>query len=582
MIPSCNLLRLGRNLEALCTASTRAEGVVSSPFSNQVAPASSFRGRVWRKIGRITSSNNSTQARQSRILDTIRDQFCLAITAIAEIDSQYRLKVVSSVHSKELDRLNDQIVRIGRQLNVLFSPISSIPVKDRLEMIDVVYRASTSKSFFTDDQGVIIHRMSLDHAFCLVQLRIGRPYPFNVFSKILKREELNRNDKSVLDEWVARVQRPSAYISVGLLHAAIRCCVEILETDLSPESEEFLNKLSFLEWYIITGKATLLEEHDSHHMMWVKSLIPYESVLHTANAQITVGEQVHIESEGLTFFKQKDCPERLIVCGKNTAHVGVWRSICTHFAWSIEPVSCVFQDPSGRFCVIEKIDTTLDEISWESSNTAIAEKDKKILNELATLLEYWAMHVDVPDDISCKDIFIKWQGDDVVLKVVKPMLLTEKTSADYNRLEEFCRIFAKGNLAVYKYLMTKSRLVEHPVALAYTKAALKMLTAQQGDKIESVLALCGISDPLVLIQAEKYVQALKNARDILFIRVCSRLKYSESEILHIIAKKLVQVHKESGFFSVVHPHLTSRQMMQDLEKDIIHKQPEQLVSGFVV
>ena len=130
--------------------------------------------------------------------------------------------------------------------------------------------------------------------------------------------------------------------------------------------------------------------------------------------------------------------------------------------------------------------------------------------------------------------------------------------------------------------MTKSRLVEHPVALAYTKAALKMLTAQQGDKIESVLALCGISDPLVLIQAEKYVQALKNARDILFIRVCSRLKYSESEILHIIAKKLVQVHKESGFFSVVHPHLTSRQMMQDLEKDIIHKQPEQLVSGFVV
>lgn len=548
MTSYCNFARLGQNLDAISRAFREPAQLIPNSFNTEFALATSLQGAFWK--GMLTSARtigltkDSIEQKQKQTLQAIMDQFHCAIAGMEIIDSQYRLRLIAPNSSQELAELKSKIILIGQRLRVLFSMCSPLPLTDRLKLINQVYQKYSFDSVVDDAEQRTLHRMSLDHAMCMAELRLGRPYPFAAFNKILGRQTLQPDEERELNEWIEKIQRPSSYISVGLLHAALQGCVELLLKDLSPESDEFLDKLSSLEWRLISGKASLLEENDPDHLLWVRSLVARDSY----------------ENRDLTIFEQEN--QRLIVCGKNRSHVGVWRAVCTHFAWSIQPVDCLFQDPHGRFCIIEKVDYCLEDV-------VISKTDTALLNELARLLEFWATHSFIPKKISCQDIFVKVKGDDLILKVLSPMLCTDAIPGDYNRLETFCFLFAKGNLDVFAYLMKQSRLAEHPVAIAYETTALKMLTGQSN--IETELALYDISDPEVLDHAQKLVEALKNAQGELFERLRTRLKAGKPEapLFAAIARALVSMQKEGGFFSRAHPDIKKPELLDKLESTVV-------------
>ena len=485
------------------------------------------------------------------------------------LDCLYRNTVRASSETEESREVVRRIFTVAEKIEVLFSHYSLPCFHNQLEVISAVYKKYTSSSLFTSEHEQVLERFCIDHVMCITESRVGGPFPFAIFTKILAKEELLVEEQNSLEEWRVKIERPTAYLTPQILHTALRGSVEILQGDCG---QKLSDKLFAIESFIFHKKSAFLLKADCRHQAFIQALIPDQSTIEN----IALGKKISCldrAEEKFVVFEQKDAP-RLVVFANNPMRLGILRHTVIHYNWSIKPLKWFHLDPEGRFCVVEKLDS-LHELSWHTTTFGLDARDVSLANELAALLTHWASSENIPSAISSKDLFVEIEDGEVSIKSFFGLHIDEVVPHDYNRLEQYCWQFAKGNFTIYSFLMKQSFLSKHPVARGYAEIALEVLLEKGQEPIQQQIRtkLCArdIANGAVFMCAKAYVEALLRARKVLILKFRSQLKIKEGPFSDEISKFLVQFHVESGFFSRVHPALESEEFL-DYVADQVYNQ----------
>ena len=235
----------------------------------------------------------------------------------------------------------------------------------------------------------------------------------------------------------------------------------------------------------------------------------------------------------------------MVVFAKSPALLGMWRTSCLESDAMVPCVKVLMDDPEGKFLVIEKIFASLDQMVWKTKFGAVAEEDKPRCDEIARLLAWMSSQAVTPKEFDPSFIFF---NGNMRLRTLVPF----KTDAshDYNKLAQVPLRAAANCDQVFRYIMMKSQLIEHPVAKFYVKIAQWHLTDTARHPIGDQASLDGIIDPVVIRRAKEMEEALKALAQKIFLSLVSSLTSREQRVQDAlrreIAKALIMFQKDIG------------------------------------
>jgi len=582
---SCDIDLLSKNLEVLRSAFNSGTFTLEIDHSQTtvIDPKHKVQDIFWGFYGEIFYTASQRLENKRNTFASIRSQLHAAVSVLQEKDREFRCAIAAPGTS--YSKAQNAIETICSQL-FFFSADSTASIQRELyPIVEMFKKYEVSEPLVSTEQVAFLERVSIDYAMTAVLSRTGKAYPVAAFRKILqivkyspdekqKNETLTLEERQNLTAWIQSVQRPNAYISPGTLHKAMLGCVSIIDDTPDPYSSAVQEKLSQIGWYLVSMKEaplTMLLQNDKDHLTWILATGCTKVTSDGSGSTPTLGKYVvysSIQQENFSLYEND--AQTYVLTANNRFRLGLWDTVCRFQSWSVEPLERKFKDSQGKFYVIEKVDYNLADYVYKSQNE-IHPDDMPLLQELAALLNFWARHTKIPKKLALDTLFVKTLEDkSLIIKAFIPIEWQDTVAHDFSRLESFAWQFAKENVAVFTYLMQRSRLCSHSVATILYSIYHRKLTSSDRVPlgIKEELGMEQITDLLLAERAEKVVKKLKAAQNTIYLHTLSRRQIAslneQENRMKQIATQLVEFQRKACFCTRIHPKLSDFATIQDL------------------
>lgn len=401
------------------------------------------------------------------------------------------------------------------------------------------------------NQGTAITNKTLYASFkraqALIDLEgiLGFDIPVEILAK-LNEATLSIGENQQLEKFVTQLNLKKSEIGFKNFQHAMQEIVAIINIDGQHPTtlEKMIQKLEELH-------CELVHEEDPEHMEWREKLIPGSTV--ECNGEILrLGEELGdkiVNNEHRVFALVGERHQGHVVkiarnCFQLRIEALKWADENHH--WGVQPTQTIAIDRDGRCVVMEKLANCLSDVKWESRAPRLHVNEERRVLTVANHIFCMHQWEGVPRHLDPQDLMFDSRG---VLKTVR---LLKKESFNYNILEYFCYLVAKGNAYILSFLMHVSRLNQHKVALFYKEAVEYTLRTGETNLL-SLPQPTRYKNPLYDEHVERLCEQAKQLRIDCFVEAKALLRrqgnhhYAQDDQLkEAVYQRLLQFYKASG------------------------------------
>lgn len=611
MSKPCDFSSLGTSLEVIRELSCDPSQftLIPDPSESAVSKSSSFHGHVWKGMSGflddilfpgidhclpcILHSHRGKNGRLLRTLNNIREEFRKALSEIQQADTQYRSSLLRiNIPESSMKQFRKNVLRIADCLSVLFSG-KGYDLKLYIEPLQQQFNAlGSSRLVEKEVEMEDIAHFERSHAMAAIEGILCREFPVQSFVKLVEPRSPEAGEGNKLDaleikaltEWIAAVQEKKTWLTVGLLHMALWGVLETILNSRSGSPTVFAQKLFTFELQLYRRGCYIFDDDDPHYLAWVADLQLGKTTIEIENQKRSLGTEREIpEFTALkcTLFEIQEDKSKLVMFGRNQVQVGLWMAACAERASALPPIERHIEGPYGHFCVVGDVRYSLKDLLWHSRADKVDTKDMPILDQIIVFLDWMGQQERLPRSLDINKFFVVYKADKELLRAFPfleqyPNLKEEKYKRHrmLNKLEVFARECSKENKAIFRYLMHKSHLLDHPLARFYRDKLTPMIFSLQWQlSIRDEIHLLGMSDSVVIEHAEQFLLKLQEVANLIFAHLQPKLKNQsqaiQNKLKQIIATTIMDFQKEMGHCSTLCSTLCNEIGIGVLEERIV-------------
>jgi len=518
-----------------------------------IYPKSDWKGRAWGYLYKtldyvLFASGSLEQSKLEKSFKVSEKLFQDALLAIEATNKKTAACFEKNkVDSDERDALRIELVSIGNSLSSFFDLNVPFSLIDRIKRVQSAFEKVLKRKIVSEESIALLSRFEKEYAVACVESIVRKPMPHQAFLGLLQ-GEITGVEQERLQEWLLCVKDKDERLNPWLFHQALSGLIEVLlEKKVNPV--EIPYKISSLEIALLKKGCRVLEKEDSVYTEWLTTLSPGTVIDEKEGEGVRLGEnRAHptFSSQGLVVFERQGHPDQMVIFGKSVALLGMWHASHKEKEAMVPSVKVLKVDPQSRYLVIEKLVLSLDSIQFRRKFGKVAEEDEEKCNEIARLIAWMSSQKVTPrEEFQPAFLFFTPDGR---LRTLVPLKTEEPF--DYNQLENFVRISANGNHLAFRYIMRKSELFRHPVALFYLKIAQEQLLGAPKHAIREQAVLDSIYDQRVIERAQAMVTNLKELRQKLSLALIpllvNRGQQAAEMLQQEISKALIEFQKDTG------------------------------------
>ena len=590
---------LGHNLKCLQAssqtnqASSQANKVFIDYFGYTLYTEDYFFGRILKWIAAIDwwsdpSPDNQSEKFKKALLVT-GELFHQAIVKIKQLNDDYRLEIQNPERQRSTIIINarNEISSIAIELDPIFSYFQDTSLSTRIQTIDTIYRTWLGQAVLQDDEKQELHNFATSYAMTIVEGLTQLPFPIASFLRLLNKEAFDSTEKSSMEDWISACLENKNFLTSGILHKAITGVVESITSQRTLSRDEFLNALFRIEWQLFKGGLYLLEAEDPVQKKWQEQVFEQRRLQLPSSDGIEssswaeLGEpwqEAVLDDLGIQVFKQNTADHKMVMLAKNPAQLGIWEASCEarglgKGVWAVPPCKVLQRDLDGKVFVTEELVTSLAGVEWRTKFGSVAQEDKARLDEISRLVCWLACQTKTAH-LSLDLLFFNKENR---IRVLTPFFIEQSIPFDFLKLENFVRKVSKDqnskvNFLIFRYIMHRSHLVEHPLAKFLYEISEIHLKGTPKFAIREIAAMKGISDPNVIDRAYELTEKLKKIRSKIIASLSPMLRSTnaegKTEFRNEVTLALLSFQKELGLCSTILPKTNAL-----VEKYLLNKRP---------
>ncbi|NGX42445.1 MAG: hypothetical protein K940chlam7_00725 [Chlamydiae bacterium] len=362
---------------------------------------------------------------------------------------------------------------------------------------------------------------------------LHEPLPLSIMVKLATLNELEKEEKRTLDNWVSKLKKLETKIKIGPFHDALRAIVY-------SSSDKELDAVNLANLEFILSKELLLFQHeDPEHVKWRSSLKKGGSVDCNGN-KIILGEQLGRKLSGVDndiFFSIQDDPENVVRIGKNRAILGLEKRFSEFYKSGARSAEFLEIDDEGRCAIVERL-----------QDPVAQDEPEEIARPIAGAVKWMVQENGTPRNLSPTQFMFNKEKQ---LRSVKLRLLG---NFDYIALEKFIYACAKEDRNIFHYMMTQSDLYSHHYRKFYRKMLKNGLKGR--DKTADVVAIFfkEITDPKIIESAQALYDEAKKLKNSCCQKIKKHSDVSDETLLASnVRDAIVECYDSAGTGSILWP-----------------------------
>ncbi len=518
-----------------------------------IYPKSDWKGLFWKYTYKTLdfvlctskSLEQSTREKSFKLSEKLfKDAFVAIDATNKKVAACYEK---NKMNADEQDALRGDVVLIGVTLSSLFDLNIPFSMTQRINRVQLAFEKVLKRQLFAEKEIALLRDFEKVYAMACVESIMRKPMPQHAFLGLLNGEARCAAQEE-LQEWLACVKDKEVRLTPWLFHQALAGMIEVvLKTKVN--SAELSHQVSSLEIALLKKGCKMFQREDQLYTKWLTVLSPGTVIDEKDGGGILLGESKQhptFLSQGLVAFERQGHPDQLVIFGKSVALLGMWHASHKENGAMVPFVTVLKTDPQGRYLVIEKLVSSLEAIPFRRKFGKVAEEDEAKCDEIARLIA-WMSSQKVTPKVEFQPAFIFFTSKGF-LRTLVPLKTDEPF--DYNKLENFVRIAANGNYLAFRYIMRRSELIHHPVALFYLKIVEEHLLGAAKHAIRDQAVFDAIYDQRVIERAQTMIVNLKELRQKLFLALIPQLVNKERQardtLLQEISKALIEFQKDTG------------------------------------
>lgn len=314
--------------------------------------------------------------------------------------------------------------------------------------------------------------------------------PVALIAKIHAYEDFSLMEKKTFKKWVC-------LLNEHLETPLTRKQGKIRAKDLILLFTEILNAVHIQSSYSVTFpdliERMILEGsqiffRDQAHAIWRASLKEGQTI-EVNEATYTLGPCLDEKEEKDTFrvFEIQENPHLIVRIPHNPFFSYVHEKVSEKLSWGVryngwnEKSAPATHKRVTPFILEEKL-TMLKDWEWTSNRETLTKTDKELALILASHLFFMQDHNQTVENFSLQFLGRDKEG------VLKSTHLLKASEGNYNLWEAQCHEMARGNLFVLQFLLSSTKIDQHPVALYYREAVQHVLRTGKIDLVSRFIA----------------------------------------------------------------------------------------------
>ncbi len=326
------------------------------------------------------------------------------------------------------------------------------------------------------------------------------PLPLELIYRLAKEEDCKEYDWIQLIRWLSKFE------------------------DIHPLQKFFLaldnligkDNIVKLQINCLNKGCDIFEKNDLKHLAWRKTLKSGQTIDgYTLSNQ--VGEKVGAP-DGQIFFDIANHPKRLFMVANNCCCLEIQKCLSTDIDFAAShgyeglpsPVF-YFIDPNGRYAIVEKFLTSIEERTWITEGKRFAKEDTPYAKLISIYVQQMHSTQRMYSFLDPKYIMLRQLRDGLNLVSVK---LSNKKYYNFIKVEKFIYDCSKRILPVFMNIMKWSGLNRTPEALCFKKIIKKTINGKNPN-IPDIVAKYEFPGKKVINRAQELIPEIIRLRRIL-------------------------------------------------------------------
>lgn len=373
------------------------------------------------------------------------------------------------------------------------------------------------------------------------------PLPVQVFKKIIKEIPLNAIDQKELDRWIVKIEKNN--IEPQPIHKALKYLAEVYSKANTTEIDKSLVRL---ELFLEDKGCTAFKKDDPKHLQWRQSLEKSKAISFNSST-LMLEHEIYpsiFGSDQTRAYTIENHPDQIALIAHNRIALPLrQRRMQINKHPDMDPVQFSGISSDGRVAIVERL-KPLNSIDWTCPGGTFNEEERTIIGSLTAFIQQMISRNYTPLHFSSHSLML---DKNMQLKFVKPM---SKGDFDFTSIEDFISNCAAGNSFVFKELMTKSGLINHPIAKYYKDIVQNTL---KGDTTapDDLAGIYRIGNPKVVDRALVIIEQVKEKKNQFLMNLRKSSPTTQPAQLEALANKtLYESYLKSDSISKFCPTLS--------------------------
>lgn len=428
--------------------STQLEQFSVNPYTLELIPKTSFMGRVWEwyvVIETFIFQRNFDSGRRVEVLQKIERQYKLAIDRIQELHQ----KVTKALTCEDgsLFQVLREFLLVAEACPFLDHCTTRNSTATAIDTLQKLFRKEKRIELIKESEVRVIQAFTEDHSLALVTAVMQKAIPKTLLQKIADKVPLDKDEEIEITHWIDSVNKSSHLISHLVLYRSLECLK--------------LTQLPRLIHFLVKRRCRPLITKDK---VWDSSLRLLRPTAKLTE-EYTLAEELfskELFELNLQLFTLKEDSNKAVLFGSMPSSLAQLKA-ANEDAWGLPPVKVHRVDVNGRYWIIEKPKYGLSERKWKTPDYGrVRDGDLPLANELSRYIEWLSKQTVSPKQFSINHLYMT---SDNTLVTLSPICKEDSSSFfRYCSLEEYVKDLSAANHLVFRYIMQKSYLSEHPVA----------------------------------------------------------------------------------------------------------------------
>lgn len=506
-------------------------------------------GRAWLWAFVETESLQDKLKIEIKATHEIFQKLVLEVRSLSEKIAQFYLD--EARRDKTVSR---RAIDIAEELRCFFQIQTPFCLKRSLASMNQVFQRHLAEKVFSQDDVYSLELFEKEYAMLAVEGILQADFPIEVFKRLLNKEQLSSKQKKQLEDWLQLVKEKNERLTPSLFHKALQGIGAFIAKEKELPQEEYINIYVLLEIALLNAGCEMLSLEDKVYSEWLFSLVTGAVV--DSELPVQLGEAIqhkNLQSLGLFAFKREGFENQMVLLGKSIAFLGMWRMHCIEAMPREWRLKVEYRDPEGRFLVVEKLKSSLDDVNWKTKHGRVERDDFEKLKGLSKLVEVMAAQQKTPADTLYANIYFNCKDE---VRCLVP--IAKSGHFDFNALTKFVIKSASNgkNFPICRHLFTESGIKKDLVARFYLDIVEQHFLSKPVASIKEVASShkYRIADPRVVDHIkEVHIPKLRELQHSIKLSLITRLKHNTEEgrkkLDEAISQAIVDFQKDAGFLA---------------------------------